>query len=82
MLGDRKKIWKPFYFVLNGTEKYLYYIENDKVRNYNLVSLNFRMNKVGKNGCGIIILKNMVNSHYMCSGSICYRKVFLSYKII
>ncbi|CAG5122423.1 unnamed protein product [Candidula unifasciata] len=28
--SDRKKIWKPFYFVLNGTEKYLYYIENDK----------------------------------------------------
>ncbi|XP_013087831.2 ras GTPase-activating protein 1-like [Biomphalaria glabrata] len=28
--SDRKKIWKPFYFVLNGTDKYLYYFENDK----------------------------------------------------
>ncbi|XP_005103165.1 ras GTPase-activating protein 1 [Aplysia californica] len=28
--SDRKKLWKPFYFVLNGTEKYLYYFENEK----------------------------------------------------
>ncbi|KAK3701433.1 hypothetical protein RRG08_015853 [Elysia crispata] len=28
--SDRKKDWKLFYFVLNGTEKYLYYFENAK----------------------------------------------------
>ncbi|CAL1535836.1 unnamed protein product [Lymnaea stagnalis] len=28
--SDRKKLWKSFYFVLNGTDKYLYYFENEK----------------------------------------------------
>ncbi|XP_059172622.1 ras GTPase-activating protein 1-like [Physella acuta] len=28
--SDRRKVWKAFYFVLNGTDKYLYYFENDK----------------------------------------------------
>lgn len=38
-VGDRKKVWKSFYFMLNGTEQCLSYFEDEKVWIHILINL-------------------------------------------